>query len=137
GFRMRTPLSESITVASESERVRLSFAQQRLWVLSQLEGASQAYHMSFAAELLGRLDVAALRQALNTVVTRHEVLRTMFGFADGQPMQYIKATQDSYFHLIECDLKQDADAAGALERLRIEESRLPFDLKEGPLIRGR
>ena len=67
----------------------LSFAQQRLWFLNQLEPASSAYHIPWAARLTGPLDVAALRLALNTIVARHEALRTTFVGVDGSPVQVV------------------------------------------------
>ena len=65
----------------ESGRLPLSFAQQRLWFLAQMEGASEAYHMPFGLRLKGELDRAALRRALDRIVARHEALRTTFVLA--------------------------------------------------------
>ncbi|HZE23090.1 MAG TPA: condensation domain-containing protein, partial [Blattabacteriaceae bacterium] len=78
-----------ITVTKKRENLPLSYAQQGLWFLAQMEGGSQAYHVPLGLRLSGRLDVAALRQALDRIVARHEVLRTVFEMADGQPVQRI------------------------------------------------
>ncbi|RPK57828.1 Dimodular nonribosomal peptide synthase [Streptomyces sp. ADI96-02] len=71
------------------ERLPLSYAQQRLWFIYRFEGPSATYNVSLALRLRGELDAAALRQAVNDVVARHESLRTVFGEADGQPYQHV------------------------------------------------
>jgi amino acid adenylation domain-containing protein len=117
-------------------QLELSFAQQRLWFLSQFQGASRAYHISGGLRLVGDLDRSALRRALNQIFARHEVLRTTFSQVDGRPIQVI-GTAETGFHLQEHDLRQDADPVAALQQLAADEVAHPFDLEHGPLIRGR
>src|SRR5262249_17430334 len=74
-----------ITAIERSEKLPLSFAQQRLWFLAQMEGVSQAYHISGGLRLFGDLDRDALRRALNRILVRHEALRTTFIQIDGEP----------------------------------------------------
>jgi acyl carrier protein len=73
----------------------VSFAQQRLWFLAQMEGVSQAYHMPMGLRLKGGLDRAALRKTLDRIVARHEALRTIFAMVDGEPVQRIIPPEDS------------------------------------------
>ena len=126
----------SLTKVERGERIPLSFAQQRLWVLAQM-GASEAYHIALGIHLKGRLEPWALRQALDRIVSRHEALRTTFGFVEGEPVQRIIGAEESCFHLVEHDLSEDTDGEGELERLVVREAGGSFDLEAGPLIRGR
>jgi amino acid adenylation domain-containing protein len=135
--KQRLNQSPPMTPADRSKPLPLSFAQQRLWFLAQLEGASQAYHMPLGLELRGELDHAAMRQALNRVLLRHEALRTTFALVDGLPLQRITPAEDVSFLLIEHDLRHQPDAHAELERLSVAEPNQPFDLERGPLIRGR
>src|SRR5262249_7766949 len=74
-----------ITAIERSEKSPLSFAQQRLWFLAQMQGVSQAYHISGGLRLFGDLDRDALRRVLNHILVRHEALRTTFTKIDGEP----------------------------------------------------
>jgi non-ribosomal peptide synthetase component F/2-polyprenyl-3-methyl-5-hydroxy-6-metoxy-1,4-benzoquinol methylase/aryl carrier-like protein len=129
GKRSQLPV---ITRVDRSERIPLSFAQQRLWFLAQMEGGNEAYHMPLRARLKGRLDKRALKWALDRLVQRHEVLRTSFIMVEGEPQQRIMPAEESSFELREIN-----DSANELDRFVVEESRAKFDLEAGPLIRGR
>ncbi len=114
----------------------VSFAQQRLWILTQLgDAASAAYHMAGGLRLRGCLDVAALKAALDRIVLRHEVLRTRFRLVDGQPMQRIEAHGE--FAWLVKDLREVDDPASQIADDGRVEAQMLFDLTEGPLIRGR
>jgi amino acid adenylation domain-containing protein len=115
----------------------LSFAQQRLWLLAQMEGASEAYHIPLGLSLKGDLDRAALRGALDRILARHEALRTTFALIDGELVQQITAVEGSRFLLIEHDLRSHNNATTELDRLTELEASASFDLEAGPLIRGR
>src|SRR5207253_1519460 len=71
------------------ESAPLSYNQQGLWVLNQLMPGTSLYHTPMAVRLTGSLEVAALKNALNMVVARHEALRTTFGIVDGSPKQVV------------------------------------------------
>jgi amino acid adenylation domain-containing protein len=113
----------------------LSFAQQRLWFLDQLEPGSPAYNISTAFRHNGFLDLVALNRAVNAVVSRHEILRTSFGIADREPVQVIDRTPGCDLPLVDLrDLPAD-NQQDEVRRLATENARRPFDLTKGPLLR--
>ncbi|OPK48737.1 non-ribosomal peptide synthetase, partial [Ralstonia solanacearum] len=126
----------AITAADRSEALPLSFAQQRLWFLAQMEGGSEAYHIPVGLRLTGELDEAALRRSLDRIVARHEALRTRFETQDGQAVQRV-VSADAGLTLDWVDLQGQAERELALAALSEREANAPFDLEQGPLIRGR
>src|SRR5882724_5815220 len=67
----------------------VTFAQQRLWFLDQLQPGSASYNIPWSIQISGKLNVVALERSLNEIVHRHEVLRTTFSVRDGEPMQVV------------------------------------------------
>lgn len=122
---------------SRDAELPLSFAQQRLWFLYQLEPDSAAYHMMTVLRLSGELDREALERSLSEVVIRHEVLRTRFEIIEGQPVVVID--EPAPFKLAVTDLGHlGADEREAAARhLAATEHESPFDLARGPLLRVR
>ncbi|MFJ2709598.1 non-ribosomal peptide synthase/polyketide synthase [Pseudomonas sp. NPDC087346] len=114
----------------------LSFAQQRLWFLAQMEGANTAYNIPIALRLRGRLDANALQQALARIVARHETLRSRFAQFDDEA-QVLIAPVDSGLLLRVEDLRKHPQPDEALQALIQGEASGPFDLQDDPLIRGR
>ncbi|WP_338865498.1 amino acid adenylation domain-containing protein [Myxococcus stipitatus] len=110
--------------------VEQSFAQQRLWFLSQLDAGGTSYNMPFAVRLKGRLDTSALRESFRAVVKRHEVLRTTFGDVEGRPIQRIHEEAELEWGVEEVEA---SEVRGRVE----EEARRPFDLARGPLLKVR
>ena len=161
-FNMELPLRalfEAPTVAGLAERVRslrgtgqmaappiirvsregdlpLSFAQQRLWFLHQLEPESVVYSVPVGIRLRGELNRQVLIQSLNEMMRRHEVLRTHFVFKDGRPVQVIAGEVE--LKIKEIDLRGMAEVEHEAEALRLwrEEVARPFDLGCGPLLRA-
>ncbi|MES2940790.1 MAG: amino acid adenylation domain-containing protein [Pseudomonadota bacterium] len=131
------PVSAILRRPRNLEQVSLSYAQQRLWFLDQLEGASAFYNIAAGVRLVGRLDVGALERTLNEVVRRHEVLRTTFRTAEGAPVQVVAAQ-------LHVDLPQDdltdlpaGERQARTRWLAQDEAQTPFDLNTGPLIHAR
>jgi amino acid adenylation domain-containing protein len=114
----------------------LSFAQQRLWFLSQLEPESDAYHESSALRLTGALDVAALQAALGRLAARHEILRSRIIVANDVPVSIVDprtsiAVRETDLRATPKELRE-----AAVRQLIEEEIRRPFDFAAGPLMRG-
>ncbi len=114
----------------------LSFAQQRLWFIQQLDPANTAYNMVGVTRLDGVLDADALQRALDTVVERHEALRTVLVLREGEPVQQVSAGMRVLLEVEDLGaLAEDAREAAARRRAQAEQGR-PFDLSAGPLMRA-
>ncbi|MFE5039438.1 condensation domain-containing protein, partial [Streptomyces sp. NPDC056683] len=113
----------AVTAMERPKRVPLSFAQQRLWFIGQLEGPSPTYNIPLALRLHGELDRSALEAALRDVIGRHEVLRTVYAAADGQPYQRILPSDEVDFALPYTRLPE-TEVAEAAERAAVH----AFDL---------
>jgi amino acid adenylation domain-containing protein/FkbM family methyltransferase len=131
----RTPLGRADR-SGRSGPLPVSFAQQRLWFLDQLDPGSPVYNVPTAMALSGRIGVAALAAALGEVVLRHEVLRTTFGAAGGEPVQIISPGAAVALPLIDLRCLPAAPRTREAERLAGAEAQRPFDLGRGPLLRS-
>ncbi|HET7230272.1 MAG TPA: amino acid adenylation domain-containing protein, partial [Longimicrobium sp.] len=122
--------------ADRTRPLPLSFAQERLWFIDQLEAGSAAYNVPLALDLAGELDAAALERSLGEIIRRHESLRTVFSVRNDEPVQMIRPFGG--FHLPIADLTSfPADERQAEAERRIgEEARTPFDLTTGPVLRA-
>ena len=128
---------ERIPRAPREGDMPLSFSQQRLWFLDQLEPGSPIYNITAAVELRGALDLDALRAALGEIVHRHEVLRTTFADVGGRPVQRIHATMPLALTFEDVSGEPEPGRAETVRRLTREEAERPFDLAAGPLLRVR
>ena len=121
--------------ADRNSELPLSFAQQRLWFLDQLDKGSPVYNMPYALHLQGELNRQALQLALNEIVRRHEVLRTSFELVDGIPKQ--KIADHLALHLGEIDLRMMRETLRdeQVQEFIENEATTGFDLSSGPLLR--
>jgi amino acid adenylation domain-containing protein len=114
----------------------LSFAQQRLWFLEQLNPGQPTYNQPHALRLAGPLDLNALAAAFTLIVERHEVLRTAFALADDAPVQQVQPPASVPAPVVDlCGLGDEAEAV--LQQVMRAEARRPFDLAAAPLLRVR
>jgi natural product biosynthesis luciferase-like monooxygenase protein/amino acid adenylation domain-containing protein/non-ribosomal peptide synthase protein (TIGR01720 family) len=114
----------------------LSFPQQRIWYLNQLDPAGIAYNNTVTLRLDGAVDPALLESALNVLVRRHEVLRTTFALDDGGAHQVIVESMPLVLERLEArGVTPEAREADAL-KLALGEARKPFDLVHGPVMRA-
>jgi len=126
---------QTIPRRTQTSPCQLSFAQQRLWFLSQLEPDSPLYNMSAAVRLKGSLNIAALAQSFNEIVRRHEVLRTTFVTVNGQPVQVIAPTLTLVLPVVKLQELPELECEAAVLRLTTEEAQRPFNLDQSPLLR--
>ncbi|CAG0927432.1 partial arthrofactin-type cyclic lipopeptide synthetase C, partial [Thermoflexales bacterium] len=114
----------------------LSFAQERLWFLDQLEPGNVAYNIPVAVRLQGRLDIAALEHSLSAIVQRHEILRTTFALHEEQPIQVIAPAEPVRLQQMDlADLPQ-TEREGQARQVIAEDVQRSFDLTHGPLLRA-
>ena len=128
--------SAPIQPASRDKELPLSFAQERLWFLDQLEPGNPFYNTPLALRLRGPLDTDALERSLNEVVRRHEALRTTFATADGQPVQLIAPSLTILLPVLDLRPLAEVERSAEVKRLADEEAQRVFDLARGPLLRA-
>jgi amino acid adenylation domain-containing protein/thioester reductase-like protein len=122
--------------AGQTVRPRLSFAQERLWFLAQLDPRSVVYNVPSAVRLLGRLDAVSLARALTEIVRRHAVLRTRFVVEDGQPVARAEPAAPVGLPLADLAGLPLARRRPEAESLAAREQARPFDLAAGPPLRA-
>ncbi|MEW5931561.1 MAG: amino acid adenylation domain-containing protein, partial [Gemmatimonadota bacterium] len=114
----------------------LSFAQQRLWFIHQLEPRSPAYNIPSPLRLRGRLRPGVLERALTELVRRHESLRTVFRSAAGEPEQVVRPAGPAALPVVDLRGIEAGRREATVRRLAAEEAGRPFDLARGPLLRA-
>lgn len=130
-----TPLVPELRRVSRDSELTLSFAQQRLWFLEQLDPANIAYNIPYAVRLTGALDRSVLERCLSEIVRRHEVLRTTFTTRQGKTVQVINPAEPCVLELRDLQQLRPEERKAGAQRMAHEEARRPFDLEHGPLLR--
>jgi amino acid adenylation domain-containing protein len=134
---VNAPKDELLTIkkAAREKPIPLSFAQRRLWFLEQLGALEAVYNLPLNLHLSGHLDVAAVKQTLDEIVRRHEILRTTFKLLDGEPTQVIAPEGNIDLSIVDFSALSLDQRAAQTSRLTHDEARRPFDLSQGPLLR--
>ncbi|RLT97983.1 non-ribosomal peptide synthetase [Ketobacter sp.] len=120
-----------------NDRVAMSYAQQRLWFIDQLQSGSSSYNISAALRLKGALDVEALRMSFDEIVQRHEVLRTTFVSEEGQGRQVINQHQRWELPTISLEPLSKEEQEEVIKARFKGDAHTSFDLINGPLLRTR
>jgi acyl carrier protein len=128
--------SPPVVRVSRETTLPLSFAQQRLWFLHELEPTSSFYNVPVAVRLRGRLQIDAMKRTLNEIVRRHESLRTSFPTVNAQPVQSIAPTLALDLPLHDLSTLREQEREQEAQRRATEEARAPFNLAAGPLMRA-
>jgi amino acid adenylation domain-containing protein len=125
-----------ITQVENRDALPLSFAQQRLWFLDQMEPGTPLYNMPQMFRMRGQLDVSALERALNKIVERHESLRTTFAVRNDEPVQVIAPVLQMALPVTDLSEIPDSQRENQVQRIAAEEARRPFNLASGPVMRA-
>jgi acyl carrier protein len=120
---------------NRDEELPLSFAQQRLWFIDQLEPGNAFYNVRAAVRLSGALSVTALQRTFDEVVRRHEVLRTTFASRAGRLVQVIADAVAVEMPVLDLSSEGEEERERQVRELALEEAVRPFDLSRGPLLR--
>ncbi|MGE5409772.1 MAG: amino acid adenylation domain-containing protein, partial [Clostridiales bacterium] len=124
-----------IKKVSRDQKLPLSFAQQRLWFLEQLEPDSPFYNIPEIYKIKGEVDLETLQKSLNYVVKRHEVLRTIFISEDGIPRQIVLPELEVKIELMDFSSYEEIQKNKAVEEILDKQAKTPIKITEAPLFR--
>lgn len=127
--------AQTISPRNNTDKLELSFAQQRLWFLDQFEPGNPFYNIPAALKLKGKLNVEALERSFNEIIQRHEVLRTNFSAVDGQPVLVIVPQQTINLPIVDLREIALAEREAKIQSLADAEFQQPFNLAVEPLLR--
>jgi amino acid adenylation domain-containing protein len=125
----------SLVPMQRASEVPLSFSQQRLWFINQLEPDNPFYNIARAVRLGGDFDIAALERSLNTIFERHEVLRTTFESSGGRPFQVVHPPAKMALPVVDLSGLPASEKYDLVRRLATEEAQRPFNLERDLMLR--
>ncbi len=136
GLAYPLPRYSPIIARESCDPVELSFGQQRLWFLAQLESGSAAYNVPMAWRITGAVELSALRRSLDQLIARHEALRTTFPADGGHPRQVISKAQPVSLKSLDLRNVEHSKRESELVRQIRDVTHRPFDLATGPVMRA-
>ncbi|MFN7459697.1 MAG: amino acid adenylation domain-containing protein [Akkermansiaceae bacterium] len=130
--QQQTPLLKPV---SRENPLPLSFAQQRLWFIDQLEGENGVYNVPFFWQISGILNINALEKAILEIIHRHEILRTSFSIVNESPIQIIHTQPELKIEILDWEQVAEKDKFSKAKHLATAELKQPYDLAKAPLLR--
>jgi len=134
--KSRTDLYTEIKRLPWQNYYELSYAQKRLWIISQLQAESSAYNMPGRITLHEKVDIGVINKVFDALINRHEAFRTRFDTVEGEPMQIIEPQVGFNINTIDLCQYSEEDRTQKLEQIFADESAKVFDLKVCPLLRA-
>ncbi len=134
---LQTKQENNISPRKQYQDAPLSFSQQRMWLLDQLEPGNPAYNRPANISLTGTINVQVLEKILNEIIRRHEVLRTSFEEVNGQPFQKITPNITLKLPIVDLSNLNDENKELEVQKLATEEAQQTFDLTQVPLIKAK
>ena len=133
------PLAPKVSITRRTSGTvhPMSFAQERLWFLDQMEPGNPFYNIPVATLISAKLDVPTLQRALEEIVRRHEAVRTVFRLVDGKPAQVVLPPHPMPIKIVDIrGPNGEEPSEDVIRRRTSEEGAIPFDLHDGPLFRA-
>jgi amino acid adenylation domain-containing protein len=125
----------SIKPMKREGEIPLSFAQERLWFLQELDAESTAYFVPRVIRIKGQLDIRLVELTFTEIIRRHEILRTVFPTVDGRPVQRIQPPYPFKIPVIDWGQEEEENQNQKVSRFLKEEGQRAFDFEKGPLLR--
>ena len=135
GAEAKSVQAPIMPIQREGQSLAVSFSQQSLWFYAQMMPDSPVYNIPNAIRISGAMDLNRVHEAMDRVAKRHESLRTVFKNSGGKPAQEILTAASGILELKDLTGLGETERQAALQRMLVEESWKPFDLKNGPLWR--
>jgi amino acid adenylation domain-containing protein len=115
----------------------LTFTQQQLWFINQLQPGTATYNISVAVQIKGRLNLSALVRSFNEIIQRHNILRTSFEIVDGEPVQKVVDTVNLTVSQVDLQHLANEQQSMEVQKLSLQEAKVAFDLGQAPLLRAK